>query len=289
MAGADSQMPAVRRVGNMLFAGLVSLISGRRITDAASGMRVFRKAILPRLYPLPDGLNLTPVMSTRALHENLAMIEVPIPYSERVGRSKLSVVRDGWRFAQSIVWTALSYNPVRLLGIAGLAAILVAAFIGLWLIVERLQGITHVGPIGAFVLFLGLVLGVAGISILSLGISFNYFVALFHKEPVRQGLFGRPLFPGLDKHFGWIGLLSLVLGALVGLGALGFALAGIPVERLWLYYLGSAGMVLIGVQLMIAWVQMQVLEALSQREELVRNDLGREVVETSNWGREVAG
>lgn len=68
MAGAESQMPKVRRLGNVLFARLVSLISTHTVSDSASGMRIFRRTILPRLYPLPDGLNLTPVMSTRALH-----------------------------------------------------------------------------------------------------------------------------------------------------------------------------------------------------------------------------
>ena len=47
------------------------------------------------------------------------MVEVPIPYAERVGRSKLSVVRDGLRYLHSIVWTALGYNPVRVLGGSG--------------------------------------------------------------------------------------------------------------------------------------------------------------------------
>ena len=126
MAGAEIEMPLVRRVGNLIFANLVSLVSATRITDSASGMRVFKKSILERIYPLPDGLNLTPVMSTRALHEQLKMVEVPIPYSERQGRSKLNVMRDGVRFAQSIVWTALTYNPVRLLGFIGLAALAVA-------------------------------------------------------------------------------------------------------------------------------------------------------------------
>ena len=65
-------MPPVRRIGNFIFANLVSLVSAQRITDSASGMRVFKKSILERIYPLPDGLNLTPVMSTRALHEGLA-------------------------------------------------------------------------------------------------------------------------------------------------------------------------------------------------------------------------
>jgi glycosyltransferase involved in cell wall biosynthesis len=142
MAGAASRMPLVRRVGNFLFANLVSLVSAQRISDSASGMRVFKKAILERIYPLPDGLNLTPVMSTRALHEQLKMIEVPICYSERAGRSKLSVVRDGMRFAQSIVWTALTYNPVRLLGLVGLACLAVTLAVALWIVAQRIQGIT---------------------------------------------------------------------------------------------------------------------------------------------------
>jgi len=88
MAGTDSQMPVSRRVGNLFFAALVSLIGNRRISDSASGMRLIHRDVLGRLYPLPDGLNFTPVMSTRAIHEDLSMIEVPIPYAERLGRSK---------------------------------------------------------------------------------------------------------------------------------------------------------------------------------------------------------
>jgi hypothetical protein len=274
MAGRDSQMPPVRRLGNLIFARLVSLISAQRVTDSASGMRVFRKSILQRLYPLPDGLNLTPVMSIRALHEQLKMIEIPIPYSERVGRSKLNAVRDGLIFAQSIVWTALHYNPVRPLGMIGITALGLATLIGLGLVTARLQGITSVGPLGAFALFTALVLAVAGVSILALGLSFNYFVALFHKQPVRQGLLGRPLFEKrLDRHFGGVGLATLALGVILGLVSLTLGLQGWPVSRLWIYYLGSASLSLVGIQLMVAWVQMQVLDALKARDNLIARDM----------------
>lgn len=274
MSGADSVMPRVRRLGNIIFARLVSLISARRITDSASGMRVFRKSILPRLYPLPDGLNLTPVMSTRALHERLDMIEVPIPYSERVGRSKLSVVHDGLRFAQSIVWTALYYNPVRPLGLIGVAGMIIAALVGLGLVLARASGIQYVGPIGAFALFTALVLGVAGMSFLTLGMSFNYYVALFHKTPVRQGLFGKPILPTpIVQHFGSIGVVVFLLGLLLGVFSLILGLQGWPVERLWIYYLISASFALVGIQLAVAWVQMQVLETLRIRDDLVAEDM----------------
>jgi glycosyltransferase involved in cell wall biosynthesis len=60
MSGGASGMPATRRLGNHLFARLVSLIGNQPVTDSASGMRVFRRETLARMYPLPDGLNFTP-------------------------------------------------------------------------------------------------------------------------------------------------------------------------------------------------------------------------------------
>lgn len=285
MAGADSQMPLVRRIGNFIFANLVSLVSATRITDSASGMRVFKKSILERIYPLPDGLNLTPVMSTRALHEQLKMVEVPIPYSERQGRSKLNVMRDGVRFAQSIVWTALTYNPVRLLGFVGLAAIAVAAVIALALAVLRLQGITTLGPLGVFALFTGAVMAVVGVSIFILGTMFNYLVAMFYKRPVRQGLFGKPIFnPPLDRHFWWMGLVGMAIGAALALMSLLLGLSGWPVSRLWFWQLIAAMSALVGLQLTIGWFIMRVLEELSQREMRVANDM-----HGNGSKREVAG
>jgi len=274
MAGATSQMPPVRRVGNFIFANLVSLVSAQRITDSASGMRVFKKAILARLYPLPDGLNLTPVMSTRALHEQLKMIEAPIPYSERAGRSKLSVVRDGMRFAQSIVWTALTYNPVRLLGLVGLACLVVTLAVALWIVAQRLQGITTLSTWGVFALFAGAVAGVAGVSLFLLGVMFNYLVAIFYRRPIRQGLFGRPLFrPPLDRHFWWLGLFGLTAGVIVGIASLAFSLNGWPLSRLWLWQLLAAMSIIVGLQLLIGWFIMRVLEELSQRETRVAGDM----------------
>lgn len=286
MAGAESQMPVTRRIGNIIFARLVNIISASNITDSASGMRIFKKSILAQLYPLPDGLNLTPVMSTRALHERLKMIEVPIPYSERIGRSKLSIVHDGMRFGQSIVWTALNYNPARPFGLIGMVSFGIAAVIGLALIWYRLQGVQDVSPLGAFALFSALVLSVGGVMLIALGFSFNYFVALFHKTPVRQGLWGKPLFNvRWEQHFGWAGLTILLLGLLIGIGSFVATLLGATLMQLWLYYLASAVFSLMGLQLLVSWVQMQTLDALRIREDLAASDLlGKETtpqVETS--------
>lgn len=275
MAGAESKMPLTRRVGNFFFANLLSLVGRYKVSDSASGMRVFKREILEQLYPLPDGLNLTPVMSTRAIHEGITMAEVPIPYSERLGRSKLSVVHDGRVFLESIIWTALTYNPVRILGAIGLGGVAVAALIAIGVIIARLSGVTTLGAWGVAALYLALVSGVAGISVFALGSTFNYLVTLFYKKPIRQGLFGKPIFnPGLESYFGWIGLGAILAGLVVAVIAIVLGVQGWEISRLWLYLLGSAMFFLVGVQLIIYWILMRVLEQLSQREVLTRKDMG---------------
>jgi glycosyltransferase involved in cell wall biosynthesis len=277
MAGADSKMPVTRRVGNFFFANLLSILGRQKVTDSASGMRVFRREILGQIYPLPDGLNLTPVMSTRALHEGIRIVEVPIPYSERVGRSKLSVIRDGQLFLQSMVWTAMSYNPVRILGLIGLGGIGLAGLVFLGLLVARLNGVTTLGPLGVVALFTALVSSIAGLNIFALGVTFNYLISLFYKKPIRQGLFGKPIFKKpLDQHFGWMGGVSFLAGIVIAVTSLSLGMNGWNIDRLWFYLLGSAMLFLAGIQLFVYWLLLRILEELSQREILTRHDMGLE-------------
>ncbi len=125
--GRDSEMPRIRAIGNTLFALILGILAKQRPGDTASGMRVIRRSALRDLYPLPAGLHFTPAMSARALLEGkLRMVELPMPYAERVGRSKLHVLRDGLRFLTCIVQAAVAYRPARPLLLAAAALAVVA-------------------------------------------------------------------------------------------------------------------------------------------------------------------
>jgi len=268
MSGAKSEMPLTRRVGNIVFARLLTAIGRTTVKDTASGMRVFRKAALKILSPLPDGLNLTPVMSTRAMHEPVRVVEVPIPYQERVGRSKLNVIRDGIRFLETMVWTAMTYNPVRILGLIGLAGMAFAVMVGLSLMGLRANGITTLGRMGTYAVFAAVVAGAAGTSIFALGASFNYLVSLLHKRPIRQGLFKHPLFRvPIEQVFLPSGITATVVGLLASVATLALSFRGWPIERLWLYLSGSALLIMVGIQLSISWLEMSVLRELSHRDD----------------------
>ena len=268
MMGTDSQMPLVRRIGNLIFATLISLVSTVHITDSASGQRVIRREVLPALYPLPDGLNFTPVMSTRAIHENVKMVEVPITYSERAGRSKLSVVRDGWRFLTTILGTAFAYNPVRILGGVGSLFFLLALVMSAPAVLALLAGTTSDWP--AVLIFAALILTVLGVMLFSTGALFNYIVSLFHHRYIRQGLFGQPVFrTPLEHYFGRIGIGVVGIGVVLYIVTRLAGLAPTP----WFYPVVSAMLVLIGVQLLTSGVLVQVLSTLSERETHKLQDL----------------
>lgn len=118
---ANSRMPWLRRVGNRLFASILTVLSSSGVRDTASGMRVVRRDSLGKLLPLPDGLHFTPAMSARALmSKTVRIIEVDMPYHEREGESKLRPGKDGLRFLKAIVDAAFLYRPARPLAIVGL-------------------------------------------------------------------------------------------------------------------------------------------------------------------------
>jgi len=127
---SGSQMPVIRRIGNMLFAWLLSMFASETVRDTASGMRVVRRSALRHLYPLPIGLHFTPAMSARAmLSDATRIVEIDMPYAEREGESKLRVIRDGFRFLRVIIANALLYKAGRILSWSAAGCFVIGAFL----------------------------------------------------------------------------------------------------------------------------------------------------------------
>jgi hypothetical protein len=55
--------------------------------------------------------------------------------------------------------------------------------------------------------------------------------------------------------------------------SLALGIDGWEIARLWLYLLGSAMLILTGVQLIIYWILLRVLDELSQRDFHIERDL----------------
>ncbi|MGE5646104.1 MAG: glycosyltransferase family 2 protein [Acidobacteriota bacterium] len=122
-----SKMPPVRRMGNVLYALLLSAFARVPVRDTASGMRVVRRDVLAGLLPLPDGLQFTPAMTARALMSGgVKLVEIEMPYREREGQSKLKVGKDGLRFLKAILDMVFLYRPWRPLTLLALLSLALA-------------------------------------------------------------------------------------------------------------------------------------------------------------------
>jgi glycosyltransferase involved in cell wall biosynthesis len=268
MLGRDSEMPLVRRVGNTIFAALLSIVGSRRISDSASGMRVFRRTTLSTLYPLPDGLDFTPAMSTRAVYEGLTMVEVPITYKERVGRSKLNPLKDGIRFLRSILWTALLYDPQRFFGPLGLAMLLVAVVLGLGPTFYYLQN-RHLEEDMIYRLFAVLILSVAGVNVFAFGLTCQAVLAFL---PARRH--APPAVPSrLRGILAGLGLLMVVVGLGLVTPSIVQWLATRHITSHWSYFAAGGTLVLTGIGLATWFVLLMIVEELATRDARARRDL----------------
>ncbi len=187
----DSRMPRLRRIGNTFFAALLSLLSGTRVRDSASGMRVLGRDCLEWIDVLPDGLHFTPAMSAMAcFNRNLRIAEIPMPYDERRGESKLSVVRDGLRFMGIIVGTAYSYLPFRFFLAAGLLALAGGLVLGVPVLVRY----AHTGRIETWQFYrimTVVMLGNLGLTSLLVGVLAGDLSRLLLHDAARPAKFSR--------------------------------------------------------------------------------------------------
>lgn len=95
----DSGMPLFRRLGNRFFAWALRSLLKSQMHDVCTGMRIFRRARLNDVLSLRrDGLDFSIQLTALSVLKKWRVCEVGIGYEERVGDSKLSVVKDGLQF-----------------------------------------------------------------------------------------------------------------------------------------------------------------------------------------------
>jgi glycosyltransferase involved in cell wall biosynthesis len=94
---------------------LVEFTAGRAVPDINSGLRVFsRETVLRYFNHLCDTFSFTTSLTLAYMMTNRFVAYEPIDYHERVGKSKVRLVRDSLRTLQYILEAAIYYNPLRI-------------------------------------------------------------------------------------------------------------------------------------------------------------------------------
>ncbi len=100
--------------GNRMFTGLVRLLFGFPVQDLLTGYRVFSRRFADEVQLISRGFEIETELTIRAMAQNLAFCEVPVPYGERIegGKSKLRTFRDGWKILLTIVRFLAYFRPL---------------------------------------------------------------------------------------------------------------------------------------------------------------------------------
>jgi glycosyltransferase involved in cell wall biosynthesis len=206
-------MPFLSRIGNPLLSGFLNVLHRTNIRDAHCGMRAIRRDVLPVLNLRTVGMEFASEMVIRASREHLDMREIPISLHPRVGESKLSPFRDGWRHLRVI----LVYNPTFLFLIPGAVLFVLGSIVTL-LVFAQVPVFGRNLYVHAEIL--GCLLILLGVQAIGLGLTARAFGVYFISDQDQFLLWAR-------------GRLKLEHGLLLALavGVVGLTLIGVIIGR----------------------------------------------------------
>ena len=110
-----SQASLGRALGNKLYNWFASYVAKFTIKDLTSGFRAVKSDIAKNfLYLLPNTYSYPTTLTLGILRNGRSIKYIPIQVSKRkMGKSKLSVLRDGVRFFMIITRICTLYSPLR--------------------------------------------------------------------------------------------------------------------------------------------------------------------------------
>jgi glycosyltransferase involved in cell wall biosynthesis len=112
---SSSQASTGRSLANRFYNRLASYMTGQKIEDLTSGFRCARANKFKEfLYLLPNGFSY-PTTSTMAFFRAGYQVGyIPITTNERIGKSHISLLKDGVRFLLIIFRIGSLYSPLKL-------------------------------------------------------------------------------------------------------------------------------------------------------------------------------
>lgn len=112
--GEVVQVPLLRRPGKWIITRLAEYLSQRQIPDLNSGLRLFRKNIAMRFFPLyPDGFSFTTTITLAMLTNRYRVKFLPINYHKRIGKSSIKPIRDFTNFCLLIIRICACFKPLQ--------------------------------------------------------------------------------------------------------------------------------------------------------------------------------
>jgi dolichol-phosphate mannosyltransferase len=137
--------------GNALFNFVISFVYGKRITDMLSGYRAISMRKLREMILVSKSFEIETELTIEALRHELRVLEKPLLYDVRVGRTKLNPVRDGLRILKVLLLLTRDTKPLYFFGVLSFVFLLFSLW-PLSLVIGEKLALGHVEHLPSVVL-----------------------------------------------------------------------------------------------------------------------------------------
>lgn len=173
----EYKMPLVRRIGNIVFTGLMRWLTKWPVRDSQPGIFAVNQAYLD-LFHLPGDYNYTQQILLDAYHKGMRFTHVPVTFHERITGKSFVSIRYPFKVLPQIVIALAGLKPMRIFAPIGLFFLLVGGLVfswelTLWFMGRTVKPVMHVNAVLGLLIF--------GIQTLFFGILAELIVQ-FHRK-----------------------------------------------------------------------------------------------------------
>lgn len=112
--GPNAAIPMIRRPAKRALTMLASYLTGVKIPDLNSGLRLFRRALAVEFFDLlPSKFSFTTTITLAALNSGYLVEYVEVDYYARMGKSKIRPIHDTLNFLMLIIRLTLIFRPLK--------------------------------------------------------------------------------------------------------------------------------------------------------------------------------
>ncbi len=152
-------------IGNKILNFIFRVTYGVDLYDILSGYRALTKSVYKSIELRKTGFEVETELTVESLSKGFKVVEVPINYRKRVGKTKLRPFRDGIKIMLSIYELLKRYSPGRYFYFLGAILTLVGLLLGIYVTLEWFKGISHflLAVLTTLLIILGLQILILGI------------------------------------------------------------------------------------------------------------------------------
>jgi glycosyltransferase involved in cell wall biosynthesis len=139
--GKSHQMSS-RRPGKWILGKVANQLVGQKIPDLNSGLRIIRRDVILRyLHLLPNGFSASTTTTICLLQRGYDVVFHPVQTRERIGKSTVRQIRDGFNTIFLMIRLIVLFNPLRFFVPPSILLVLIGLIYGLSLALIKGNGV----------------------------------------------------------------------------------------------------------------------------------------------------